>query len=136
MAEKLIIVSGKRKRSVAKAIITNGSGKVTVNNIPYQNLYRLHRLLIEEPLRIAKKTLKDGKNYDIKVKVTGGGREGQIEAARLAIAKALVAKTKSETLKKALLKYDKHLLVADVRRKEAYKPGDSKARSKRQKSYR
>src|SRR3989344_4428181 len=132
MAEKLIIVSGKRKTSIAKAIITSGTGKITVNNIRYQNLYYLHKLLIEEPIRIAKKILKDI-NYDIKVKVKGGGREGQIEAARLAIAKALVAKTKSETLRKAFLKYDKHLLVADVRRKEAYKPGDSKARSKRQK---
>ena len=34
------------------------------------------------------------------------------------------------------MKYDRQLLVADVRRKEVYKPGDSKARSKRQKSYR
>ena len=135
MTEKLIIVSGKRKRSIAKAIISSGTGKITVNNIPYQNLYHIHRLTIEEPIRIAKKTLKDF-NYDIKVKAKGGGREGQMDAARLAISKALVAKTKSETLRKAFLKYDKHLLVADVRRKEAYKPGDSKARSKRQKSYR
>ncbi|MBS3091841.1 30S ribosomal protein S9 [Candidatus Pacearchaeota archaeon] len=135
MTEKLIIVSGKRKRSIAKAIISSGTGKITVNNIPYQNLYHIHRLTIEEPIRIAKKTLKDF-NYDIKVKAKGGGREGQMDAARLAISKALVAKTKSETLRKAFLKYDKHLLVADVRRKEAYKPGDSKARAKRQKSYR
>ena len=39
-------------------------------------------------------------------------------------------------LRKAYLKYDRNLLVADVRRKEAYKPGDSKARSKRQSSKR
>ncbi len=135
MAEKLIIMSGKRKTSIAKAIISSGTGKITVNNIPYQNLYHIHKLTIEEPVRIAKKILKDF-NYDIKVKINGGGREGQIDAARLAISKALVAKTKSETLKKAFLKYDKQLLVADVRRKEPYKPGDSKARSKRQKSYR
>ena len=135
MAEKLIIVSGKRKTSIAKAIISSGTGKITMNNIPYQNLYHIHKLTIEEPVRIAKKILKDF-NYDIKLKVKGGGREGQIDAARLAIAKALVAKTKSETLRKAFLKYDKQLLVADVRRKEAYKPGDSKARAKRQKSYR
>lgn len=132
---ELMVVSGKRKRSVAKAFIYPGNGKVSVNNIPYQNLFMIHRLLIEEPLMIAKNNLK-GFDFDLKVKVIGGGRESQIEAARLAIARAIVKKSKSEALKKAFSKYDKHLLVADVRRKEAYKPGDSKARSKRQKSYR
>ena len=91
--------------------------------------------MIDEPLIIAKKNLKT-LDYDLKVSIKGGGRESQIEAARLAIAKALVKRTKSESLRKAYAKYDKHLLVADVRRKEANKPGDSKARSKRQKSYR
>jgi small subunit ribosomal protein S9 len=54
----------------------------------------------------------------------------------LAIARALVEFTKNEELKKAFASYDKNLLVADTRRKEAYKPGDSKARKKRQKSFR
>jgi len=130
-----MIVSGKRKTSIAKATITAGTGKVTVNKVPYENLHEFHKLAIEEPLKIAKKTLKK-LNFDIQVKVVGGGRESQIEAARLAIAKALVKKTKSETLKKALSKYDKYILIADVRRKEAYKPGDSKARAKRQSSKR
>ena len=42
----------------------------------------------------------------------------------------------SEEVKKAYLDYDRNLLVADVRRKETRKPGDSKARAKRQTSYR
>ena len=130
-----LIVSGKRKTSIAKAKIIPGNGKITINNIPYNNLHDFHRLSIEEPIRIAKFILKEI-NYDIHVKVTGGGRESQIEAARLAIAKALVQKTKSEVLKRAFSKYDKHLLVADIRRKEAYKPDDSKARAKRQSSKR
>ncbi|KHO53687.1 MAG: 30S ribosomal protein S9 [archaeon GW2011_AR13] len=54
----------------------------------------------------------------------------------LALAKGIVEFTKSEELTKAYLEYDRNLLVADVRRKEAYKPGDSKARSKRQASKR
>ncbi len=131
----LLIVSGKRKTSVAKASIFPGNGHVTINDIPYEKLFIFHKLMIEEPLMIAKRNLKDF-NFDLKVRVTGGGRESQIEAARLAIAKVLVRKTKSEALKKAFSKYDKHMLVADVRRKEACKPGDSKARAKRQKSYR
>ena len=75
-------------------------------------------------------------NFEIKVKVVGGGRESQIDAARLSISKALIEKTKSPSLKKALEQYDRHLVVADVRRKETYKPGDSKARAKRQSSKR
>ena len=130
-----VIVSGKRKTSIAKAKIIPGNGKITINNIPHTNLYDFHRLSIEEPLRIVKAVLKEI-NYDIHVKVTGGGRESQVEAARLAIAKAFVQKTKSEVLKRAFSKYDKHLLVADIRRKEAYKPDDSKARAKRQSSKR
>ena len=70
------------------------------------------------------------------VNVNGGGSESRIEASRLAIARALVEFTKSKELKKSFSSYDKNLLIADTRRKEAYKPGDSKARRKRQKSFR
>ena len=91
--------------------------------------------MLREPIDITKNIL--GKfNFDIVINVEGGGHEGQLEASRLAIAKALVVFTKSSKLKEAFLSYDKHLLIADIRRKEAYKPGDSKARAKRQKSYR
>ena len=90
---------------------------------------------IKEPVEIAKNVL--GKfDFDISVNAKGGGSESQIEAARLSIARALVKFTGSDRLKKAFSKYDKTLLVADTRRKEAYKPGDSKARRKRQKSFR
>ena len=134
---KEVIVSGKRKTSIAKARIveTNGKGIITINKVPHTLLNNFHKLSIEEPLRIAKKIINDV-NYDIHIKIFGGGRESQIEAARLALARALVAKTKSQKLKDAFIAYDKHLLIADVRRKEAYKPGDSKARAKRQTSYR
>lgn len=132
-----IIVAGKRKRAVAKAAISSGTGKVAINNIPYENLQKIHKLLIQEPLEIAKEVLGEGKfKFDISVNVKGGGIESQIESSRLAIAKALVKITKSADLRKAFLNYDKNLLVADVRRKEPYKPGDSKARSRRQKSFR
>lgn len=135
MAKSEKIISGKRKTSVAKVRIREGTGKIFINKVPYEMLNEFHKLAIEEPIMIAKKTLKKF-NYDIHVKIIGGGRESQIESARLAIAKALVDKTKSETLKKELAKYDKYILIADTRRKEAYKPGDSKARAKRQSSKR
>ena len=135
MEKTKLTLAGKRKAAVAKATIQEGSGKVTVNKIPYENLTFFHKLLISEPIEITKKLLGNF-NFDISVKISGGGHEGQIDAARIAISKALVAFTKSAELKKAFLVYDKGMLVADTRRKETYKPGDSKARAKRQKSYR
>jgi len=130
-----IIASGKRKTSVARATITEGSGKININKKNYKNLQMFDRLKIEEPLRIAENIF--GKlNFDAEIEVHGGGEKGQIEAARLALAKAIVKFTNKESLTKAYLDYDRNLLVADVRRKEAYKPGDSKARKKRQSSKR
>ena len=61
---------------------------------------------------------------------------GQAEAAKIAIAKALVDWSASDELKKAYLKHDRNMLVDDVRRKESKKPLGRGARKKRQKSYR
>ena len=133
--ERKIIIGGKRKTSIAKALIKEGSGRIWINNIPYENLDFFKRLTIEEPVSITKEVLGNF-NFDISVNIRGGGTESQISAARLAIARAVVEFTKSEDLRKAFIKYDKNLLIADTRRKEAYKPGDSKARRKRQKSFR
>lgn len=135
MKEKQIVVAGKRKTAVAKARVTSGTGKVHYNGVDYMHLGMLHRLAISEPLKIAQHVL--GKlEFDIHIKTAGGGKEGQIQAARLAVAKALVKAAGSVELKKAYMTYDRHLFVADSRRKEAYKPGDSKARASRQTSYR
>ena len=130
-----IITSGKRKEAVARAVISEGSGKITINKKPYETLNLFDKLKIEEPLRIAKNILGEI-NFDVAINVRGGGEKSQIEASRLALARAIVNFTKNKNLEKAFLEYDRGLLVADVRRKEAYKPGDSKARRKRQKSYR
>jgi small subunit ribosomal protein S9 len=130
-----IIASGKRKRATARAILLGGNGKIRVNKKDYKTLQIFDRLKIEEPLRIAEKIL--GKiGFDAEISVMGGGEKSQIEAARLALARAIVKFSNSQELRRAFIDYDRNLLVADVRRKEAYKPGDSKARRKRQKSYR
>lgn len=132
---KKIIVSGKRKTAVARAIIKEGSGKVKINDQCVENLTMFDKLKIEEPLRISEKIL--GKNnFDVEIKTNGGGEKGQIDAARLALARAIVEFTKSKELTEVFMNYDRNLLIADVRRKEAYKPGDSKARAKRQSSKR
>ena len=132
---KKLVVSGKRKTAVAKATIEDGAGVVTFNRKPLSMLSSLQQLEISEPLVIAKDVLGDLK-FDIALNVTGGGIACQVEAGRLAIAKAIVAFTKSDDLKNAFLAYDRNLLVADTRRKEACKPGDSKARANRQTSFR
>ena len=132
-----IVTSGKRKTAVARAILTEGSGKVGLNNTNYKNLQMFDRLKIEEPLKIAKELLGEEKTkFNVDIKIKGGGEKSQVEAARLALARAIIQFTNSKELKEAYLKYDRNLLVADVRQKEPRKPGDSKARAKRQTSYR
>ena len=74
--------------------------------------------------------------FDVEIKVQGGGEKGQIEAARVALARAIVKFTQDKELEKDFLNYDRNMIVADVRRKETCKPGDSKARAKRQSSKR
>lgn len=130
-----MIISGKRKTAVAKLRIKSGNGKIFFNYVPSSELNLFHRLALAEPLKIHENILGDIK-YDFYLQVTGGGKEGQIQAARLAIARALVRITGSDVLRKAFIAYDRNMLVQDSRRKETRKPGDSKARAKRQKSYR
>jgi len=130
--KKIIHMKGKRKRAVARATLSVGKGKVIINNQTLENFSSdMLRLRIKEPLVLAGDL---AKKINLNVSVTGGGVNGQADAIRLAIARALVEYDKK--LKTVFDDYDRLLLVADVRRKEACKPNDSKARSKRQKSYR
>ncbi len=133
--EKKIITSGKRKSAVARATLTEGKGDVKINNRDYTTLQFFDKLRIEEPIRIAKEIL--GKtDFNVSITVRGGGERGQIEASRLALARAISEFAKSKDLTEILSAYDRNLLVADVRRKEARKPGDSRARAMRQASKR
>ena len=130
---KVINVSGKRKRAVARATLKEGNGKIKINGVPVELIEpEMARTRLKEPLILAEDT---ANNVDIDVNVFGGGIMGQSEAARLTIAKALALYNKK--LEKVFSDYDRHLLIADVRRKETRKPNrHSKARSKVQKSYR
>lgn len=130
-----IISSGKRKTAVARAILFPGKGNIRINNKGYQNLDLFDKLQIEEPLKFYKKIV-GCLNFDVEITVKGGGEKSQIGASKLALSKAMISFSKSKELSKELMGYDKHLVVADTRRKETYKPGDSKARSKRQSSKR
>ena len=132
---KSIVTSGKRKRAIARATLNPGSGRIRINKIQL-DLYqpKMYRLKLREPIILAGDIIN---KVDIDVNVIGGGTASQSEASRLAIARALVEHTKSERLKEKFLKYDRQLLVADIRRKEASKPNrHGQARAKKQKSYR
>lgn len=132
---KKIITSGKRKTAVARAIIIEGSGKVSINKKNYEGLQMFDKLMVEEPLRIAQDVL-GALKFDVSIRVKGGGEKSQIEASRLALARAIIEFSKSKELEEIYGKYDRNLLIADIRRKEPNKPGDSKARAKRQSSKR
>ena len=136
MAEKHTIISGKRKTAVAKLKFKSGSGNIFYNGLSHNLLNLFHKLALSEPVRIYEAELGEPLNQDFYITTSGGGKEAQIQAARLAIARALVHITGSEVLKKAFVAYDRNMIVPDSRRKEANKPGDSAPRSKRQKSYR
>ena len=129
---KVINTSGKRKRSIAHASLYQGTGLVKINHIHLDNIQpEMARLKIQEPLILSDK-VKD--KINVNIIVNGGGVMSQCEAARLALARALVKFDKK--LEKIFVAYDRHLLVADIRRKEVRKPNDSRARAARQKSYR
>ena len=130
------LISGKRKTAVAKLKIMEGKGNIFYNHLPHSELGLFHRLALLEPIRIYQVELGADLPFDFHIETKGGGKEGQLQASRLAIAKALLHLTSSEVLKKAFIKYDRNMIVPDSRRKETRKPGDSKARAKRQKSYR
>ncbi|MBW3010698.1 30S ribosomal protein S9 [Candidatus Woesearchaeota archaeon] len=132
--DKVILTSGTRKRAVARARLKKGTGIVRINSKLLDNYTpEYNRLRIQEPLILGEKY---ADQVDIYIRVSGGGHNGQADACRLAIAQALVEFSKDAKLKKKYLEYDRHLLVADVRRREACKPNDSAPRDKRQKSYR
>lgn len=132
---KIIQSSGKRKRATARATIRAGTGAIRINSIPAAQLQQRYlRMKFDEAVILSGD---HAKHVDVEIHVAGGGVNGQVEAARIAYCRGLVAFTGNEDLKAKYTAYDRQLLVADVRRREAAKPNrHGKARSKVQKSYR
>eukprot|EP00771_Trimastix_marina_P000095 gnl/Trimastix_PCT/11.p2 GENE.gnl/Trimastix_PCT/11~~gnl/Trimastix_PCT/11.p2 ORF type:complete len:164 (+),score=37.75 gnl/Trimastix_PCT/11:57-494(+) len=135
-------VFGRKKTAVAVAHCKAGRGLIKVNGQPIELIQpEILRYKVFEPMLILGRD--KFANVDIRVRVRGGGYSSQMYAIRQAISKSLVAyyqkyvdeATKNQ-LKKALLEYDRSLLVADPRRMEPKKFGGVGARSRYQKSYR
>ena len=132
----VVHTSGKRKTAKARATVKEGSGTIRVNSKPLDVLEESMKRMIEEPLRIAGEGVYS--DLQIQVDTEGGGKNGQSEAARMAVARALVEQTDDEELENEFLEYDRNMLVEDSRRTETRKPSQSSkgARHKQQKSYR
>lgn len=132
---KVLLTSGKRKTAIARATVRTGKGRIRVNNVPLEILEpKIARDKIFEPLVQAGANV--WKGLDINVKISGGGFMGQAEAARTALARALLRWTKSAHLQTLFTEYDRTLLAGDPRRREPKKFGGPGARARDQKSYR
>jgi small subunit ribosomal protein S9 len=115
--------TGRRKTAVARVRLLPGTGTVTVNGkglTEYFGGRQLNEIMITQPLRVANRM----GQFNISVKVVGGGTTGQVGAVRHGIARALIQS--DETLRPALKKQG--LLTRDARAKERKKPGLKRAR--------
>mgnify|MGYP006199635315 CR=1 FL=1 len=115
---------GRRKTSVARIYMSEGKGTILINKRDYKEYFPTGVLQykINQPFQL---TSTEGK-YDVNVNVQGGGVNGQVEAVRLAIARALVEVSADN---KPLLKAES-LMTRDPRMVERKKPGQPKARKK------
>ena len=139
---KMVYTHGKKRNAIANAVVQEGKGIITINRVPIQNIEpKPLRIKIFEPILIL--GVDQFKNLRIKVRVSGGGAVAQLYAARMAIAKGIVAQNQKyvdeeekDKVRKDFMNYDKTLLVADNRRIEPKKYGGPGARARFQKSYR
>ena len=118
---------GRRKAATARARLYKGKGTVTINDKSAAEYLDGNKTLLAEitdPLALVNKQ----KDFDITVRVQGGGTAGQVDAIKLAIAKALTTAHSDlrPTLKKA------ELLKRDSREKERKKYGLRSARKREQ----
>jgi small subunit ribosomal protein S9 len=118
--------TGRRKSSVARVFIKQGSGKFTVNSKPVDEYFTREtgRMIVRQPLVL---TQNEGR-FDIMVNVHGGGESGQAGAVRHGITRALI--DYDAELKGALKKAG--LVTRDAREVERKKVGLHKARRRKQ----
>lgn len=114
--------TGRRKSSVARVRVYNGTGKVTINDRDIDDYFGLEtlKLIVRQPLVLA---ATEGK-FDLVVRVAGGGVSGQAGAIRHGLSRALLVY--DETLRGALKKAG--FLTRDPRMKERKKYGLKAAR--------
>ena len=121
---EVINTIGRRKSAIARVYLSEGKGKITVNNKDYTEYFPTGTLqyIVQQPLNLLNVTDK----YDIKVNLTGGGVKGQAEALRLGISRALVEINAED---KSALRTE-GFITRDPREVERKKPGQPKARKR------
>jgi small subunit ribosomal protein S9 len=127
MANSYFYALGRRKSATARVRLKSGKGVITINGKPAEDYLASSKYLLsklQQPFAILDLVNK----YDVSAVVSGGGQEGQTEAIRLGIAKALTVM--NEDLKSTLKRAD--LLSRDSREKERKKFGLRGARKQRQ----
>jgi small subunit ribosomal protein S9 len=131
---RVVVTTGKRKTSLAKATVKDGTGRIRINGVPLEiHQPELARMRIIEPLILFGE---NWKRYDIRVRVKGGGFMSQADAVRMAIATGLVKISQDFEARSKMVEHDRTMLVGDPRRTEPKKFGGPSARSRYQKSYR
>jgi small subunit ribosomal protein S9 len=115
---------GRRKAAVARVYLSDGKGKITVNDRDYKEYFGSDTLqyVVIQPLAL----LNIADKYDITANLDGGGSKGQAEALRLGITRALV---KIDEEFRPTLKAN-GFLTRDPREVERKKPGKPKARKR------
>ena len=119
---EIVNALGRRKSAVARVYVTEGNGKITVNKKDINEYFPspILQYVVKQPLE----TLGVAEKYDIKLNIFGGGFTGQSQAARLAIARALV---KINAEDNSALRAQ-GFMTRDSREVERKKPGRPKAR--------
>ena len=114
--------TGRRKESIAKVWVSNGTGNITINKKNIDDYFKdkALRMIINQPLEVAKKT----DSVDLKITVLGGGLSGQAGAIKHGLSRALtlIDPNTKDSLKK------NGFLTRDSRTVERKKYGRQKAR--------
>jgi len=121
---EVINAIGRRKSAIARVYLSEGTGKVTVNNKDYKEYFPTGTLqyVVLQPLTL----LEVAEKYDVKVNLDGGGIKGQAEALRLGITRALIEEDEERRGKLKAAGF----VTRDPREVERKKPGQKKARKK------
>lgn len=118
---------GRRKAATARARLYKGKGNITINDKPALEYFSGDKSKVAEitdPLALIQKQAE----YDVSIKVSGGGLAGQVDAIKLAVSKAIT--TEAADLRPMLKKAG--FMKRDPREKERKKYGLRSARKKEQ----
>jgi len=121
---EIVNATGRRKTAIARVFLSEGKGNITINKRSLEEYFPLPMLqyVVKQPLELLGVT----GQYDIKANLDGGGFNGQAEALRLGIARALVKVNAEDKIKLKAAGF----MTRDSREVERKKPGRPGARKR------